>query len=711
MSKHSPSTLPPLPQKRKPIPADKIRSTRQDWEKYINMQVRSYTKTENKLNNPGLIELFDLSGEMLSRRKRVMLDTLPQVQSRYSEFQSTNPNFIGSRWIDLNTSFFSYSLIESQSHILLAASIWVLDHVEVDKVFPFLPTKDELSDEYFILDLWDPQYSDELLASVQYVLANRNGAPAVTKNGYKKVLTDEATAANRHHTESQGRNAFDSIISMIPQKDVDHAIKAFEDLLWKWVDKFYSGLFPLQNDLDGLLQKYEEECAKYNAICDQIADRVSELERYRKSRKEAVKRKPAIAPVIPQMQIPIPSLESSSRISSALLSRDMELDTITARLFSLFKDLEQMDEAADSVLDEIDNASDAMTKYIVGALRGTTSEQSYAEPLPIKDAYELCFALLYLIDTGNDLPWIYGAGVGLMQEVTECLPWGIIEYRDEDDAFWNEFKYKGKKVPIPDWNERKYQRKDDLFVRSMNQLLYEETGCIMPRNLHIYDRRSKALSKYGVSDKELVYMLSIMTTMAYARRQRVALNLEEDYDDDYTRVPDKKDDDDSTSMYREEIKRLRSALHDAEKEARDARKALEDSKTQALVEHRELSDLRELVFRQGEDNQSDEEESAENESVFPYTVQKTTLVFGGHDTWIKAIKKLLTGNIRFVSKDYVFDTSIIRHVDVVWIQHNAISHKQYYRIADTARLYKIPIRYFLYASARKGASQLMEYDS
>ena len=102
------------------------------------MQVRSYTKAENKLNNPGLIELFDLSGEMLSRRKRVMLDTLPQVQSRYSEFQSTNPNFIGSRWIDLNTSFFSYSLIESQSHILLAASIWVLDHVEVDKVCKIL---------------------------------------------------------------------------------------------------------------------------------------------------------------------------------------------------------------------------------------------------------------------------------------------------------------------------------------------------------------------------------------------------------------------------------------------------------------------------------------------------------------------------------------------------------------------------------------------
>ena len=711
MSKQTTSTLPPLPQKRKPIPVDKTRTTRQEWEKYIKLHLRSYTKAENKLNNPGLIEYMDLTGDMLARRKRVLLDTLPQIQSRYSEFQSSNPNFIGNRWVNLNTSFFSYSQLESQSHILLAASLWILDHIEVGDVFPYLPSEEELLDEYLNLDVWDPQYSDELLASVQYVLAHRNGEPELMKNGFKKVLTDVPTATDHQHAVIPERKAFDSIFSMIPQKDIDHAVKSFEELYWKWVDKFYSGLFPLQEEIDGLFQKYEDQRTKYNKICDQIAETADELDRYRKARKDNHKKKPVVAPMIPQMKVQIPSFESPSRISSALLSRDLELDKITAKLFSLFEELERLDEDADHVLDEIDDASERISRYVADIWYGFDSEKPKGEKLIIKDAYELCFALLYLIDTGNDLPWNYGVGVGMMQEVAECLPWGIVEYKEEDDAFWNTFKYKGKKIAIPDWNERKYQRKDDYFARSMSQLLYEETGCIMPRNLHIYDRRSKALSKYGVSDKEAVYLLSIMSAMAYARRQRVAQNLDEEFENDCTEEPEKETDDDNTAAYREEIKRLRSALHDAEKTARDAKKALDDNKARALIEHRELADLRELVFHQDEEDLAEEEAETKDEIALPYTVQRNTLVFGGHDTWVKAIKKLLEGNIRFVSKDYVFDTSIIRHADVVWIQPNAISHKQYYRIIDTARQYKRPVRYFINASAQKSAYQIVECDS
>ena len=259
MSKTSQPPLPPLPQKRKPLPMDKPRTTRQDWEKYINTQIRNYMKFEHKSNNPGLIEAFDLTGEMLTRRKQVLLDSLPQVISRYPDFQSRDPNVIGDRWVNLNTSFFSYSFLESHTHILLAASIWILDHIEVGDVFPLLPKDDELLDDYYDLDVWDPQYSDELLASVQYVLANRNGEPEVTKSRLKKVLTDVPTAANQQHVDTPNRKAFDSIISMIPQKDIDHAVKAFEDLFQKWTDRFFAELFPLQKELDSLLQTYEEK--------------------------------------------------------------------------------------------------------------------------------------------------------------------------------------------------------------------------------------------------------------------------------------------------------------------------------------------------------------------------------------------------------------------------------------------------------------------
>ena len=60
------------------------------------------------------------------------------------------------------------------------------------------------------------------------------------------------------------------------------------------------------------------------------------------------------------------------------------------------------------------------------------------EPLSIADPYEMCFALLYLIEKDDDLPWLYGAGCGLMGEVIETLPWGIIEYDEMDDEAWEE---------------------------------------------------------------------------------------------------------------------------------------------------------------------------------------------------------------------------------------------------------------------------------
>lgn len=149
-------------------------------------------------------------------------------------------------------------------------------------------------------------------------------------------------------------------------------------------------------------------------------------------------------------------------------------------------------------------------------------------------------------------------------------------------------------------------------------------------------------------------------------------------------------------------------MYNAEKTSRETRKELEAERKTAVMERRELADLREIVFNR----ESIEEEQAapETADVFPYEVQKDTLIFGGHDTWEKAIKPMLTGNVRFISKDLTFDTAIIRHVEVIWVQTNAISHTQYYRVVDTARQYKKPVRYFTNASAEKCAMQVVEND-
>lgn len=121
----------------------------------------------------------------------------------------------------------------------------------------------------------------------------------------------------------------------------------------------------------------------------------------------------------------------------------------------------------------------------------------------------------------------------------------------------------------------------------------------------------------------------------------------------------------------------------------------------------ELNALRTIVFNRmtGSDGEPDEKGDIE----FPYTVRQRAVIFGGHDTWSKAIRPMLK-NVRFIERNTPPNRDIIKKADVVWIQVNALGHKHYTTITDTARAHGVPIRYFTYASAEKCARQLAEED-
>ena len=96
--------------------------------------------------------------------------------------------------------------------------------------------------------------------------------------------------------------------------------------------------------------------------------------------------------------------------------------------------------------------------------------------------------------------------------------------------------------------------------------------------------------------------------------------------------------------------------------------------------------------------------------VYPYHTQKRTVVFGGHKTFLKELRKRLP-KVKYVNiSDYGFNVDIIRNADVVWVQTNCISHTQYARILKTVRTYGTQLCYFSCASARKCAVQIVEED-
>ena len=159
---------------------------------------------------------------------------------------------------------------------------------------------------------------------------------------------------------------------------------------------------------------------------------------------------------------------------------------------------------------------------------------------------------------------------------------------------------------------------------------------------------------------------------------------------------------------RKEIKNLKKALSEISREAEDKEARYELELKSLRMEHRELADLRELVFNREQDQRK--VEKVEKQYSFPYSNRKRTVVFGGHDSFLRALRPMLP-DVRFVDADNMtYSPEIIRNAEVVWIQNNCISHPQYWSIVKNCKLAGVQMRYFAFASAGKCAEQLVEWD-
>ena len=91
---------------------------------------------------------------------------------------------------------------------------------------------------------------------------------------------------------------------------------------------------------------------------------------------------------------------------------------------------------------------------------------------------------------------------------------------------------------------------------------------------------------------------------------------------------------------------------------------------------------------------------------FPYQTIKRTVIFGGHHTFLKEIRKKLP-NVKYVNiSDYAFNVDIIRNADVVWVQTNCISHTQpcrsWKKISIERAYYLLPYRVYVEGKQAKG---------
>lgn len=578
---------------------------------------------------------------------------------------------------------------------LLGAAIWMLDviqdHGDIQTVAELLPDHVDPT-EVGMPDVWDPCHSEEMLLGMLPILQNRNadcvGLKKAKKNAgspKNRYYFDSYTVENLHRQDVPSRTLFEKILSFIPQADVDRAVEQYMAKYWEITQRYYkSRMVYAQEEAD-----VRSGIERFNADVDGTTQHITKTSESIRSLIQIEKS------VIPAMMNGLPAMLPQSQMNAVL--------TTASRYQNLIQTTRRLQEAKDELDERWDDVGDRISELWCDSScflfkpREWIAEQ-YGEEIAdiwagfeVEDPYALCFAFLYLVDQGSDYPWVYYPSVTLFSMTMDTIHWCRTAYKGAPEGVWDHFDSDTmdlvpgakkaefpKRIKVPEletWNRIQYldQYEDELGYQekvSLAQVMYEITGCIMPRNLQRYFSALPNLDAYGITGKKalhpLIYCMNLLGEGKYRSRKlpRMEWDLEEQSDEEQKNGQTKSVEELKARIaaLQSENRRLRQTVYEADRELQEARKVSEIQEQKAELDRQELADLRELVFHLQEDVCDAESENAA--ITFQYHNFQRIVVFGGHDSWAREIKPRLP-DVRFVDKDMVPNAELIRRADIV----------------------------------------------
>ena len=711
---------PPMPSKMHHYSRD----VSEDTEKALNAIISDAVKTAKHTIKQFKAESYLIDGTYGKRRATAVRNTFDTIISQYSLTEKTSGLFpTAELWANLNlTSPNTIERIDEDTSIVLAAAIWLLDSTvdrfALEKLLGEVP----YIEDWTLPPFYDLNHTDDVIQVVVYILKHRHA-------GDRPIL-DENTEPG------ETGDVFLQLLDLMDPVWLRRAVAAARSMFWKSLDFFFKAEYAIAEKFMETVKAYNSAIDAYNARVEPLCDAIRDFIKWKNAPNEkkiaAVAPKPGSPAMAGSPLMSKPANTFQDILSMPVMPAPFGDSPFLPREDDPFERMERraclLEPFGDKVVkleEAVHIARTDLIRFIFDYTHcGFTFAEDYLEhyeginlPIPtfkIDDPYEICMGILLLcsptamerlyedvkgasIEKDLDLPWLVGAMCGMVQDVASHLPWGICDY-DEDDR---ELETPSKLLAHPEWYKLAYRDGDD-YQRSLAHILYETTGAILPRDMNEFDIAHKMLWKYGIRGKTEVQMAELMTLM-YDTQYRTSLLTAPTYSE-----PEPAEDLDGLKeqlkTLREQLKKTTDEAHVLDRRARKAEQALQKEKTQVKADRQELAALREIIFTQENVDTSDDRVSV----ALPYEVTKRVVVYGGHETWRKAMKEYLSGDIRYMDKDQaIIDRNVIRNADVVWIQSNAISHRQYYAIIDEVRKIGVPVRYFLYASARKCAEQVV----
>lgn len=639
-------------------------------------------------------EGFDLDPLRLERRinaavqlyedfREILHETAPELECRADEV-----------WLKLCLgAIVGMDGIDFGCNILLGAAIWILDCLakcgrfeEACKLFPAEPiTYDDIP----CPEVHDLRHADQAILGVLWILVHRNddctGLSVTGTYALARTMVDDYTAKNLHHQDVPSRNRFLRLLDLLPKAEIQQATASYEKQFVNVMERMlrsYSIHYDARDRLESELRTVNH----------------SALTMLRDGYDVGQEAKQQLTDILENGSLPVfttPDHYSGKLRSCAIfgqgnlledkiLTIDGKLNELTGRV-CVFHTISEVDKH----------------KAFTPAVCAVWDDFRIATP------YELCFAVLYLIEQGSDLPWIYGINSNLLGFCANALPWcnitdldvvtdlELVEpaepYEEESYSLYNTY-----------FVDRTGQKIDYATRYNLPQIIYGRSGYLLPRTVYEEDKTRRWLDRFDLLATPLasIALSTIDLTSNHARRTHISAPTVEPEDG----IPNPQELMKRIQELEAERKALRQEAHDAASEAKKLREQL--SATQATTESNrlELADLRELVFSMS----SDEPEAPSDCTMdFPQHTTRNILVFGGHPSWYNEIRQKLP-DVRFYRHESKPDRQMIRNADEIWFQTNSLSHKLYDAVTDRAAGYPIPIHYFRYASATKCAEQLIQ---
>lgn len=722
-------------QKRRPNGSALKLGQKRNWEaearSAFNTKIKHYSRDKKEM--PELYEGMDYDSLMIKRRIAAITASIPTIKERFEPLCPEKPTVfcIEEDWIEVNSyPNPSYDYEEQNTFTLLGAAIWILDQLReldlISEAGKLLPSDQETLG-LTMPPVYDLCHSESMLRSMLSILQNRNADCTGINPGVKeaqplinRVFMDRYTVENKHHQDVPSRNRFEAILSMIPDKVIQSAVDAYTEKYWDFLDRYFRSrnLFVQEE-----VQLFKET----NHFDDRAEELSTKLERIKDGTKQRWEQG-RIFTDIHQGTVTLPVMPEDEYLK--LVREANEMEAMEARIAAWREDLYSR---LTSFWCEVGN----FNSYSLDRLSDRFDDELIEiwDGFEIADPYQMSFAFLYLLDSGSDLPWLYFPGMSMNQCITETLPWPRIKHNYYPDGIWHhrdaetghivpgpkevQFPKRIKTPELENWYRLQYDehcvREDEDRRRySLAHIMYEITGCIMPRNLDRYLPALMTLDRCGINGKRAVHpLLYCMTLLGEAKHQSSLVTpetwIEENESEEIENTQPEADSSAEElqakiSQLQAEVKRLKRVAYDAGREVLDEKKRYDQLQQEAAFATQELTDLRDLVFHQQENEYLDNE--PDGQIAFPFQTQNRIVVFGGHESWAREIRPKLP-NVRFVDRTMLPNAEMIRRADVIWIQTNAMCHSYYYKIIDEVRKYNVRVRYFSYASAQKCAEQIV----